>query len=58
MWAGPVSFDITNFAEWIKEIKKLKLTGVPLLRTVLALSFFASYSSPGPGAIKIGYLFL
>ena len=58
MCAGPVSFEIINLAESIKEIKKVRFTGLLFFKTILALSFAASSISPGPGATNIGYLFL
>ena len=56
--AGPVSFEIMYFAELIREIKKLKLTGLLFSKTIFAFNFLASFISFGPGATKTGYLFL
>ena len=58
MWAGPVSFEIIYLAELINEIRKLIFTDFLLSKTTFALNFLASSNSSGPGAIKIGYLFL
>ena len=58
IWAGPVSFAIINFALLIKDIKVLILIGSLLSRTTLAFNSLASSISSGPGAKRIGYLFL
>ena len=58
MCAGPVSLAITNFALFISEINVLIFKGSLLSKTVLAFNSLASLISSGPGAIRIGYLFL
>ena len=56
MWAGPVSFEIINFALLIKETKIKIFTALfSLSITIFAFKFLASKISPGPGAIRISY---
>ena len=58
MCAGPVSFEIINLAELIKDTKKFNLIGFYYLKQFLHLIFCASFISSGPGATNTGYLFL
>ena len=58
MWAGPVSFAMTNLALLIKDTKVLILIGLLFSKTTLAFNSLASSISSGPGANRIGYLFL
>ena len=56
--AGPVSFEMINLALLIRDTKALILIGWSLSKTTLAFSSLASSISSGPGANRIGYLFL
>ena len=58
MWAGPVSLAIINFALFMSEINVFIFTGSLLSRTIFPFSWVASLISLGPGAKRIGYLFL